>query len=559
MPLSQWCAAALAALLPALAACDATPPAEPVDPQILAQVGDKDITVERLDRALKKLYPRGSKRPEEVERKVLQRLIDVELLIMAARDQGLDRHFQVETAVQQKEQELLLEELYQRGILKVSNQVTAEEARLYFERYHIGEERRLRRVLVDSYETANRILSRLQAGEDFAELASEESDDPKTASRGGDLGWKSRLALKSHLLRRQIFKAQTGDLIGPLQEPDGLSVLQVTDIRQVPFDPASAALERAVLEQKQALTTLRFLEDLANRADVREEEDALQLLFGRLIEAGMEMPELKKNEGSRVLLRLGDIQWTLDHFMRAMRSERDQVEIKDIEDLRNYARRLFALKILLIQRARELGLDQTENVRKGREKVLREALMDRIRQVEVKERINPSADEIRAYYEAHRDRYLRPERISILEVLVDTHEQAEDLLEEVAQGKDLEQLAKRYSMRSPRIRRAGGRVQLLRPDMYGKVGWEAKDAQVGEVVGPVESAQGYSVFKVLRKVPAYQQSFAKDKFRAAHHLRQDLAIQRFEELLQRLNQRYADRVKIHDEHFQAFLEGRKKV
>ena len=83
------------------------------------------------------------------------------------------------------------------------------------------------------------------------------------------------------------------------------------------------------------------------------------------------------------------------------------------------------------------------------------------------------------------------------------------------------------------------------------MGLEAQQARVGQVVGPVKTAQGYSVFKVLGKTPARPLSFAESKIRAASHLRQDLAEERFAELIKQLNRQYADRVEIYEGHLAA--------
>jgi peptidyl-prolyl cis-trans isomerase C len=538
-----------------LAGC-AAGPEKPADPQLLARVGEKEFAAQRLDKALKALYPDGA--PEGAERQVLQRLIDTELLVLAAREQHLDRDPRVESMVRQKEQELLLAELYRRGILKVASGVSQEEARDYFAQHHLDEERRVSRILVRSLDAVQQITSRLQAGESFAALAGELSDDPKTAPQGGDLGWMSRLSFKNHLLRRQVFGAQIGQVLGPIKEPDGYSLLLVAEERRAAFEQVAAAVERAVAEEKQSLTTFKYLEELAAAAQVQEEGEVLQLLLARLSEAGTELPQLRKGEPGRVLLRAGQAQWTLQQFMDAMLRERDQAEISTIEDLRRYARRLYALVELLPRRAEELGFRQTEEVQKGVEQTLREALMDRLRQVEVEERLDPSDEELRRYYEQHREVYVRPERISILEILTETRGEAEAALAEIRQGKDIAELARRYSVRSPRIRRAGGRILLTRPEKYGEVGLEARHAQVGQVVGPVKSTQGYSVFKVLAKSPAQPQSFEECRIRVAFHLKQELAERHFDELVRRLNQRYAGQVQVYEEHLQAYVAARRK-
>ena len=544
--------------LPLLAACS-SPAEKPADPATLARVGDVTITAQKLDKALEVLYPPGNPRPDQVERKALERLIDYELFIMGAKARDLEHDFQVQSIVEQKKQELQLDELYRRGVLKSAPQVTREEAREYFERHRIGEERRVGRILLASPAAVSTILARLNTGEDFAAVASEVSEDGETASKGGNLGWMSRLSFKNHLLRRQVFDASVGDVIGPIQEPDGYSLLKIADIRHVPFDSSTAAVEKTMLEQKRAIDTFKFLEDLAERASLRENAESMQLLLTRLSEAGRKMPELKSGEGNQVLLTLDDTQWTLSNFMAAMLSERDQAEIRTMEDLRLYARRLFSLKVLLSRRATELGIDETEKVKKGVEQTLRNALMDRLRQVEVDEQIDPSKEDVRAYYQQHRERFVLNERISIQEILVDSRDQAEGLLAEIEKGKDMDELARRYTQRGPRIRRAGGRVRLLRPDKYGNVGWEAQNAKKGDIVGPVKSAQGYSVFRVLKIIPAYQQNFEEARGRATAHLRQDWVQQKIEELLKRLRAQFKNQTEIYEDHFQIYLQDGKSA
>ena len=539
-----------------LAACSSAPE-KPADLDVIARVGEATITADRLDKAVEVLYPSAPSRPQQVEEKTLQRLIDFELMILGARARNLESDWQVRNTVEAKRQELQLDELFYRGILKSSPRVSDEEAREYFERYRIGEQRRLGRILLDTPPAATRILVRLRGGEDFAALASEFSQEAETAAKGGDLGWMSRLSFKSHMLRRQVFDTAVGDIIGPIHEPDGYSLLKIVEVRHVPFDSSAADVKKAMLEQKKALDTFKFLEDLAARSSLRENTQSLQLLLARLSEAGKELPELKKGEEKQVLFTIDDIQWTLGQFMSAMLSERDQAEIRTMEDLRLYARRLFALKVLLSRRAAELGLDETERVREGVEQTRRQALMERLRQVEVDERIDPSEDDLRAYYQQHRDQYVTNQLISIQEILVDTRDLAEKLLAEIEQGKDMDELARRYTQRSSRIRRAGGRIQLLRPDKYGNVGWEAQNASRGEIVGPVKSAQGYSVFKVIDAVPASQLSFEEARGRVNAHIRQALVQQKIEDLLERLRERHARQVEIYEDHFQAYLQESK--
>jgi parvulin-like peptidyl-prolyl isomerase len=491
--------------------------------------------------------------PPDKERKALERLIDMEVLLLGARERGLENDFEVKNTLAQKEQELLLDELYRRGVLRGEDQVDNDKARAYFDRHRIGTERRLSRILVNHPMAIDQVFSRTHAGEDFAALASEISEDGETAMQGGDIGWMSRLSFKSHILRRQVFAAEVGELIGPIQEPDGFSVMKIVAEREVPFENVVAVVKQVMIEQKHAIATFAFLEGLAERAQIQEHGETLQLLLARLSEAGKEQPEFKKGERRLTLFTVSGGVWTLDNFMSAMLSERELAEIRTIDDLRLYARRLYSFKFLLPQYGREQGLHETESVAKELERTHREVLLKRLRDTEVIERIEPRESDERAYYEAHRERYTRPERTSIIEVLVDGREQAEELRKEMEKDGDLDELARRYSKRSTRIRRAGGRMQLLNPDKYGSLGWEAKDAQVGDIVGPIKTLNGYSVFKVLKKIPAQKRSFDESIGRVRAHLREDLGYSMFDELLIKLKKQYAGQIQI----YEANLSGAK--
>ncbi len=526
-----------------LLAC--TDPEPPPNPDVLARVGSVAIERDRVERAAGRLFPKNA--PGDLQRQALERLVDMEVLLLAARQAGLENDFQVSSTVAQRQQELILEEMYRRGVVSIAEDISRAEARQYFEQHRIGQQRRLSRILARGPAAIDQVLARLRGPDSFATVASELSDDGNTAQQGGDLGWKSRLDFKNYVLRRQIFAAKPGETIGPVQEPDGFSVFAVTDEREVPFAEMAPAVIAAMQEQKHAIATFEFLEGLANRADIAERRETFDLLLARLSAAGEQMPAFKKGETELVLLELDGQPWTLNNFMAAMTSERNPAEIRELDDLRRFARRLYALKVLLPRHAREIGIHEAERVAQGIEAKRRQALIERIRQVRVLETLNPTQDEIRAYYEANKNLYVRAERISILEILVDTRTQADSLLAAIERGGDLGELARRYSRRSTRIRRAEGRIQLLRPDKYGNLGWEAKDAEVGQIVGPVKTAQGFTVFKVLDKVPGYQQSLDEVWGRVRAHLIQDLTQSRFDALLVQLKDQYSDQIHIYED------------
>src|SRR5438270_8765351 len=82
-------------------------------------------------------------------------------------------------------------------------------------------------IVVDSRAQAEQILKRLQAGEDFATVARQESIDP-SAANGGALGRVDPATLRTEL--REAFRGmKAGQLAGPVKISNGYAVLKVEE------------------------------------------------------------------------------------------------------------------------------------------------------------------------------------------------------------------------------------------------------------------------------------------------------------------------------------------
>jgi peptidyl-prolyl cis-trans isomerase D len=72
------------------------------------------------------------------------------------------------------------------------------------------------------------IRSRIEAGEDFAALASELSDDPSSKVRGGDLGFFGRGAMVGEF-EDAAFGGAVGELVGPIRTNFGFHLIEVLE------------------------------------------------------------------------------------------------------------------------------------------------------------------------------------------------------------------------------------------------------------------------------------------------------------------------------------------
>ncbi|OFV97465.1 MAG: hypothetical protein A3F68_07535 [Acidobacteria bacterium RIFCSPLOWO2_12_FULL_54_10] len=96
------------------------------------------------------------------------------------------------------------------------------------------------------------LLAKLKGGADFATLARENSEDPGSAAKGGDLGWIQRGQTVPEF-ERSAFTLAPGSLSEPVQTTYGIHILKVITHEQAhvqQLDEVKSQIENNVLENK---------------------------------------------------------------------------------------------------------------------------------------------------------------------------------------------------------------------------------------------------------------------------------------------------------------------
>lgn len=88
--------------------------------------------------------------------------------------------------------------------------------------------------------------------EDFAVVAKAESQDVKTASKGGDIGWVRKDPNRTSAWQQRIFTSglKVGDIDGPFRDGQSWYLMKVTEQREVPFEQMKATLRAGVSNRK---------------------------------------------------------------------------------------------------------------------------------------------------------------------------------------------------------------------------------------------------------------------------------------------------------------------
>ncbi len=87
-----------------------------------------------------------------------------------------------------------------------------------------------RHILVSSEVTATNIITQLEAGADFAQLAAQYSEDPGSKDSGGDVGYFSKGQMDP-AFEAAAFNSPVGLIITPVQSTYGYHVIEVLDKR----------------------------------------------------------------------------------------------------------------------------------------------------------------------------------------------------------------------------------------------------------------------------------------------------------------------------------------
>jgi hypothetical protein len=98
---------------------------------------------------------------------------------------------------------------------------------------------------------AEDLLARVKAGEDFAKLAKEFSDDTGSAEQGGDLGFFRKDVSFVPEFKEAVFKLKPGEVSGIVETQYGYHIIKVDEQRIAPFDEAmKAELKDRLVDQK---------------------------------------------------------------------------------------------------------------------------------------------------------------------------------------------------------------------------------------------------------------------------------------------------------------------
>ncbi|MBK7142276.1 MAG: peptidyl-prolyl cis-trans isomerase [bacterium] len=513
------------------------------DDKVIAEVGSYEITVDQFDELTKALPQNFTSAQEEFDTKsqILDSMIVQRLLVLAGKEKGVDKLEEVAQAVAANRDKFLLDILYKR---QIEDKVTASDAELQELWGKLEFRHKVSHILVADKDTADALVSRLAAGENFEQLAFDASTDQTAKRNRGELGFYQYGSMpEAPEFEEAMLALDLNEISTPVKTRYGYHIIKVTerqpnDSRQ-PFDKMKASLERTLKHLKRTRLTTAYLESIKSNYPFTVDRSTLDYLIHKrndlypaevlknLPKNDFDDRQLDRNERELVLATWEGGQVTLGEYLNLARALPPATR----PEFENYDQMPMAvlqakLTDVLILEATKAGVENDDEFKKKLDLFKDLTIADVMRNDSIMVQKQPTEEQMRQYYDAHQNEYMDAARVHIYEILV-SDELLANKLTNLRSLADFRKRAVELTER-PALRTTEGDMGYIVRDRYPEIFDAAFRTPIGEIGGPVPTVGGkYSVYYVVDKIDAQVRDFLAVRPMISSKLAADEASQRF--------------------------------
>lgn len=128
---------------------------------------------------------------------------------------------------------------------------------------------------------AEEIQKKAKDGEDFSKLAKENSQDPGSAAKGGELGEFGK-GVMAPAFEKAAFNLKEGEVSDVVETQFGYHIIKLNKVVNIDFEKAKGELKTTLTQEKAQKT----VSDIQSKAKIKKDEEALKKIdFGKIPEA----------------------------------------------------------------------------------------------------------------------------------------------------------------------------------------------------------------------------------------------------------------------------------
>jgi peptidyl-prolyl cis-trans isomerase C len=188
---------------------------------------------------------------------------------------------------------------------------------------------------------------------------------------------------------------------------------------------------------------------------------------------------------------------------------------------------------LLIQEAKNKGLEQDKDVLEQIKKITEQILVQSFIEKEIIGKVKVEDQEALTYYEANKDKFITKEQVYLYNILVDTEEKAKDILEKLKAGGDFIEIAKEQST-GPSAAQGGDLGYISKGDLIPEIENVVFALEIGSISDIIKSEYGFHILKVTDKKPEVLKTFEEVKEEITKTLLSTKQKEAFDKLIEEL-------------------------
>ncbi|MDD5014382.1 MAG: peptidyl-prolyl cis-trans isomerase [Atribacterota bacterium] len=165
---------------------------------------------------------------------------------------------------------------------------------------------------------------------------------------------------------------------------------------------------------------------------------------------------------------------------------------------------------LLIQEAINMGLEKDKNVLEQIKKMTEQILVQILIEREILDKVDVNDEEASEYYEQNKDSFTEKEQVHLYNILLETEEEAQNILEQLTAGADFSEIAKEKST-GPSAAQGGDLGYVSAGTIIPEIEEAVFALEVEELSGVVKSDFGFHILKITDKKPETVKTFEEVK------------------------------------------------
>lgn len=234
--------------------------------QNIAVVNGKAVPKARVDMLLQEAARAGQQIAPEMQVQARDQVVLREIFVQEAEKRGLAASPDYKARMELARQSVLIRELFED--YRKKNPVTDAEAQAEYDKFKAqasGTEYRARHILVEGEDEAKGLITQINGGASFEDLAKKHSKDPGSGQNGGDLDFAKADSYVPEF-GGALAKLQKGQMTdAPVKTQFGWHIIRLEDTREAAF-PGFEEVKAQLKQRMEQARMQKYQEDLRAKA-----------------------------------------------------------------------------------------------------------------------------------------------------------------------------------------------------------------------------------------------------------------------------------------------------